>query len=395
MQISKFFNVSLLVAGTSIGAGMLALPVVTALGGIFPSAFVYFLCWIFSLSTGLLLVEILSWMGEGVNFVSIGNHFFGRKGKVLAWALYLFLFYSLSVAYMAGGGKIVSYMFSGASSEMAIFLFALFFAVFVVAGTQTAGRLNYLLMSGLVVSYALVLLFGIGNIEWDRLKGGSVIAAFLALPVIFTSFSYQGLVPTLYSYLHGNVKWLKRSIIVGTSIPLVVYVIWDILMKGMIPIEGKYGLLEAQKEGLTAVDSLRHFLPNSPVHFIGKCFEFFAITSSLIGVTLGLMDFLSDSLRIAKNGLRKVFLGLVVFVPPMLIAMLNPAIFLRALGYAGGIGCAILLGLIPILAVWKGRYQMKLHHVQGRMPGGKILLGTLFLFVIFEIGIELFTELYA
>ncbi|MES2272690.1 MAG: aromatic amino acid transport family protein, partial [Chlamydiota bacterium] len=55
---SPVFGGTLLVAGTSIGAGMLALPVVTASGGFLPALFVYFLCWLFMTCTGLLLLEI-------------------------------------------------------------------------------------------------------------------------------------------------------------------------------------------------------------------------------------------------------------------------------------------------------------------------------------------------
>ena len=44
MFSNRIVGGTLLVAGTSIGAGMLALPVVTALGGFFPAFFIYLLC---------------------------------------------------------------------------------------------------------------------------------------------------------------------------------------------------------------------------------------------------------------------------------------------------------------------------------------------------------------
>ncbi|HKZ00308.1 MAG TPA: aromatic amino acid transport family protein, partial [Rhabdochlamydiaceae bacterium] len=47
----------LLVAGTSIGVGMLALPVATAAGGFVPSLLIYLICWIFMMCTGLLILE--------------------------------------------------------------------------------------------------------------------------------------------------------------------------------------------------------------------------------------------------------------------------------------------------------------------------------------------------
>ena len=110
-------------------------------------------------------------------------------------------------------------------------------------------------------------------------------------------------------------------------------------------------------------------------------------------MTLGLLDFLSDGLQLAKVGWKKVLLAAIVYVPPVVIAIVNPNIFLRALGYAGGIGCALLLGLLPIFMVWVGRYFKGYPDIHKQLPGGRILLTILGLFVIFELLIELTKEL--
>jgi tyrosine-specific transport protein len=77
----------------------------------------------------------------------------------------------------------------------------------------------------------------------------------------------------------------------------------------------------------------------------------------------------------------------------VIIAIINPNIFLRALGYAGGIGCALLLGLLPIIMVWVGRYHKDYSDLNRQLPGGKGVLLLLSLFVIFELIIELTKEL--
>src|SRR5258708_1834332 len=48
---------TLLIAGTSIGVGMLGLPVVTAAGGFVPSIFVYLVCWFFMVCIARLILE--------------------------------------------------------------------------------------------------------------------------------------------------------------------------------------------------------------------------------------------------------------------------------------------------------------------------------------------------
>src|SRR3990167_3888929 len=96
-----------LVAGTSVGAGMLALPVVTAAGGFFPALLLYVLCFGFMTSTGLLILEVCLEMPPDTNLVTMASTYLGRFGKVSAWVLYLFLFYCLTVAYLSGGGALL------------------------------------------------------------------------------------------------------------------------------------------------------------------------------------------------------------------------------------------------------------------------------------------------
>ncbi len=85
--LKKVVSGSLLVAGTEIGAGMLALPLATAEAGFFPALIMYLVCWAFSLATGFLMLEITLSMPVGSNLISMASSYLGRFGKYLAWAL--------------------------------------------------------------------------------------------------------------------------------------------------------------------------------------------------------------------------------------------------------------------------------------------------------------------
>jgi tyrosine-specific transport protein len=389
----KTFLGALLVGGTALGAGMLALPLATAGAGLFPSWIVYFLTWLFSIATGLLFVEIGLWLPRNANIVSMSKTLLGNQGKWIAWALYIFLFYSLTVAYIAGGGRFVSnFLNLKASSEIGILLFVSIFGLVVYLGTRIAGKVNAVLMGGLILSYLGFVVFGLEKIKFSMIQLFGSKGAILGFPVIFTSFSYQGTVPTLLEYLKRDVKKTKSAIIFGTSIPFVAYIIWDLIIKGIIPVEGANGLIAAREAGISAVEPLKFFLSNSNIAVIGSFFAFFALTTSFIGVTLGLFDFLIDSLNLDRTLSNKSFLALLVFVPPTFIAFLNPKIFVSALGYAGGFGCALLLGFMPIWMVWVGRYKKKFPNQQIVLPGGKALLVGLLVFVFFEIAVQVYSQ---
>ncbi|STU59196.1 tyrosine-specific transporter [Klebsiella pneumoniae] len=58
--------------------------------------------------------------------------------------------------------------------------------------------------------------------------------ALSAIPVIFTSFGFHGSVPSIVSYLGGDIRKLRRVFIIGSFIPLVAYIFWQLATLGSI-----------------------------------------------------------------------------------------------------------------------------------------------------------------
>ena len=381
----KVLQGSALIGGTAIGAGMLALPIASAQAGFLPAIFVYVVCWLFSLITGLLMLEVSMKMPKNANLISMAGKYLGPVGKAAAWILYIFLFYSLTLAYVTAGGNAVASVFK-LPHLLGMLIFTTVFGGSVYLGHRATHRINVALMVGLVLSYILFIVMGVGHVEVDLLKHVEFKYMVMALPIVFTSFSYQGTVPSLVTYLNHNRKMARLSIIIGSTLPFAVYIVWDLLIKGIIPVDG---LLAAKAAGLTAVDPLRQALPGAPITLVGLCFGFFAVTTSFLGVSMGLFDFLSDGLKMKQEGWRRLFLIGLVYLPPMAIAMVDPSIFFKALEYAGGIGCVLLLGLIPVMMVWMGRYVRRDMAQSMEVAGGRVLLAILVLFMLFEVGVTI------
>jgi len=378
---------TLLVAGTCIGGGVLALPVITGMSGFVPSIALYLLCWVFMASTGLLYLEVADWMEGESNIISMAEKTLGRFGKAGAWAVYLFFFYCLTIAYIAGCGSLLAEIFPIPNWIGPIAIVAAF-SPFVFSGAKVVGRLNLFLMLGLALSYFAFILTGYQFVSVERLAQKNWSLSFVALPVIFAAFGYQGIIPTLNSYFHRNLPKTRQAILLGSFLPLIFYVVWQWLILGIVPADGEGGLAEALDKGYNAVHPLKTILGSSHVYVIGQFFAFFALSTSFFGVTLGLQDFLADGLKVEKNRKGKLLLGAIVFIPPTVIATVNPHIFVASLNVAGGIGSALLLGLLPIMMVWSGRYRLGLPH-SGMFPGKKLALCVLVLFVLIELVLEL------
>lgn len=383
------FGGALLVAGTSIGGGMLALPVLTSLGGFLPSLVIYLLCWLFMTCTGLLFLEVCHWMEGESNIISMAERTLGTGGKVFAWGIYLFLFYCLTLAYVVGSGDLVVQLSGGTLSEWTgSLIFIAVFAPFLFAGARVVGRLNVLLMFGLALSYVIFVFMGYGYVNTEFLVERNWSLSLVALPISFVSFAYQGIIPTLSSYMHHDIKKTRTAILIGSSIPFATYIVWQWLILGIVPTYGAGGLAETLASGNNAIQPLKTFIENPHVYVVGQYFAFFALTTSFFGVTLGLFDFLADGLKIEKNTQGKILLCAIIFIPPIMLASTSPHIFLDALEYAGGYGAALLLGLLPVLMVWSGRYRLGLKSTYS-LPGGRWLLAILAAFVLFEVVCEL------
>ena len=90
--MGKIIGGVLLVAGTTIGAGMLALPVVTGLAGFYPSVALFLAYWLFLTFTAFLMLEVSLWLPPQANLISMARHTLGRWGEAVSWALYSFYF---------------------------------------------------------------------------------------------------------------------------------------------------------------------------------------------------------------------------------------------------------------------------------------------------------------
>lgn len=379
----------LLIAGTTIGAGMLAAPVLMAPTGFYPSVVVYILYWLLMSATGILLVEACCWSSQETNLISLTKITWGKWGTRLVWAVYLLFFFCLILAYLLAEGKLLSSSMGGLVSPWVGSCLAVVVLIpLLFSGASAISLFNFPLMIGLIVSYGAFVLLGFPEVKQENLQRADWWNIFAAFPIAFTAFGFQGTVPSLVYYFHGNAKLSKQAILCGTFIPLIVYIIWQALILGIIPYMGPMGMLEAKELGQLAVYPLKNALNSPYIYAIGQAFSFFAVTTTLLGVSLGLRDFLADGLKLEKTPKVRLGLSTAIFIPSLLIAYSYPDLFLSVLEWAGGLGGAFLLALLPIGIVWVGRYHLGLNRHQ-ILPGGKPLLIIMAVGVALEMTMEL------
>lgn len=374
---------------------MLALPIATGISGFVPSLLIMAFCWFAMTASALLLLEVSLWMPEGAHVITMTSTILGPIGKWASWFLYLFICYASVVAYSAGGGvqiarALAEYGGFDLSNQFGCLAFILLFTGVIFVGSWFVGRVNSILFIGMVAAYVALVGMGMDEIHYEYLTYKRWSSSFIAVPMLLTAFSFQTMVPSLTPYLKHNAKAIRIAIIAGTGLAFVIYAIWQWLILGIVPVAGPNGLSFALSQGeLPATQFLKQHVQGVWIGSLAEFFAFFAIVTSFLGMTLGLFDFLADGLKVNKEKfLGKCVLALLIIVPTYLIATHFERVFMRAMDATGGIGDAILNGIIPIVMVWRGRYYLK-YASQHQTPGGKVLLAGVMLLFVIALSIEL------
>lgn len=391
-NISRLLGGTLLVAGTAIGAGMLALPVRTGLAGLYPSLFLFLVAWLFMTFTAFLFLEVSLWMDRETDLISMAEEILGRAGKFLSGISYLLLLYSLIVAYISGSACFVaevvqSYFHFDLPAWFAPIPMLIVFGSFVYLGTAPVDYLNRFLMFGLTAAYSLLVVFVPLNadINLDYFVHQDWKYLLVSLSVVVTSFGFHVIIPSMSNYMDKNVCQLRRSLFIGSLIPLIVYVIWELLILGVAPLKGSAGIVSAWMNDLPATHLLKSILTNSWVFIAARFFVFFSITTSFLGVALSLSHFLADALKVKKTPSGNLLVCMLTFIPPLLFVLTWSKVFYLALEYAG-IFVAVLLGILPILMVWVGRYSQ--NRKGYRVFGGRLFLMAAMIFFISVVCLE-------
>ena len=393
---SKLIGGSLLVIGTAIGAGILALPLATAELGFLGSVVLLVSVWVVMTASAFIFLEVNLRLPPNSNLISMAGATLGKSGQVVVWIVYSILLYSIISAYIAGGGDLFHYLLAtrGINISLALssLLFTLIFGSVVYFGIRAVDYVNRSLMFGKMGAYLLLVVLIVPFISVPNLSGGEFKYMFSpsSITVTAAAFTSAMIIPSLRTYFGDHdIKTLRKVIMIGMTVPLLCYIAWDAAIMGVIPMDGTPGLkqmLHSQNSTSDIVAALSKLLQKDVVTMFAKFFTSICMVTSFLSISLCLSDFLSDGLRVAKKGIGNGVIFGATFLPPVLIVLFYPDAFIRGLQYAG-VCCVVLMIFLPPLMAWRGRYyQEELAHIGYRVRGGKFLLALLVIFATFMIG---------
>lgn len=374
---SKIFGGVLLIIGTSLGAGMLALPLVTAAGGYVHSLWLFLATWLLTVFAAFLLLEVTLWLPEESNLISMARATLGWPGRIITWLVYLLLLYSLLSAYISGGGDLLHGIlatFNIQSPErLDAFIFTIILGAVIYHDIAVVDWTNRVLMIVKMSAYLLLVILIAPHVHVKNLMGGHLMLLSTAVMVVVTAFGYSVIIPSLRRYFNSDVNALRLTVALGSLGALVCYLIWDLVVQGSVASSGAMGLIHIATSGHATSEltsALSTQLGSEAISDSAHVFTSVCVTTSFLGVSLCLSDFLTDGMQVRRKGWHRWLVMLVTFIPPLAVVLVYPNAFIMGLRYAG-IWCVLLLLLIPALMVWSGRYVKKIatgYRVWGGMP---------------------------
>ncbi|WP_341501478.1 aromatic amino acid transport family protein [Gallaecimonas sp. GXIMD4217] len=340
--MQKTLGSALIVAGTTIGAGMLALPLASAHLGFFYSALLLVACWLLAAFAAWVMADLFVAGGKAHSLDSLATETLGKSGRLLTGACMGFLYYALMAAYISGGASLLAARF-GLDGQLAAPLFTLAVAAVVTLSTRSVDLSNRLLFSLKLLVLVLVFNQLMPDVDSRQLlpQGVVELSMLTALPVVFTSFGFHGGIPSLVGYLDGDRRRLRLALIAGSALPLLLYLGWQAVIYGSVgsgTLQGLDGSVDAM---LTAVGGESGLASQGL-----KLFADLALATSFLGVALGLFDFMAAVTRRSNSTWGRLQTTAITFLPPLLVALFYPDGFIAALGYAA-IALAMLALVIP------------------------------------------------
>jgi tyrosine-specific transport protein len=410
-----------LVAGTTIGGGFLALPAATAPCGAAPAALGLFGVWLFLLGSALSLSNAIFAMGggggktigtsrggegegggrgEGISLSSLIRECFGGTAGRLGGLLFLMLTTTTLVAQLSKAGTMLDMAFPTIDRRVSTCLFSSSVS-FLCLSCRGRGieRVNDALTFAMVCSFAsLVALAGAGGWTPKGLRRAdfrSLLPSLSssgrpwAIPIFIQLLIYNEMVPLVASRLNDEGE-VRRAILFGSSIPLLMCLIWSGVSLGLVPYESS--LTTMMTSGGAVYDPLGRLgdvVSSSGGGSIGRVFlasvnvlAGTAICTTVIGSILASAQYYegaipkfparlirgSNDVGEAKsdggddddrtNFVRRVIIHTLAIAPSSLIALRGSGdLYYRATSFAGEFPCTLLYGLIPPLCNLRLRWK--------------------------------------
>lgn len=363
---SKKVRATLALVGTTIGAGMFAIPYVTAKVGL-PLGMAYlvglgFLTLLINLAYG----EIILRTKGDHQFPGYAAKYLGPTGKYLACGLMILSLYGPMLAYLVKTGEFLAILFPSLfTPQSGTLVFFTLAAWTIFFGLKTISVVESYLTLALI--FLIVLLGGIGLPKIELLNwvaNPNFGEFFLPYGVILFALAGTTVIPEMEEIQRSEPKNLRQSIVWGTAIPVLAYALF---MAAVVGISGP----------LTSDDAIRGLVGYLPgwIISLGAIIGVLAMATSFLTIGYVLKEFFYRDFKINTH----LAWGLACLVP-LILYLSGVMSFITVLSLTGAVAIGLENALTMIIyTLAKRRGEKKPAYNLNLSLGTVIIIVAIFL----------------
>jgi amino acid permease len=333
--------------GTIIGAGVLGIPYVVAKSG-----FLLGLLWTIGLGLAFLLLNLF--VGEVVlrtkavhQLAGYAEKYLGKWGKLAMSFAVIFGTYGALIAYLIGEGATLYTLFGWGSPLLFSLLFFSVGFLIVYMGMKATGKAELILVSLLFLIVILLGAFSVNQINIEHYTLTDWSFAFLPYGVIL--FAYMGFaaIPEMSEEFGKDKKQMKKAILIGSIIPIVIYVLFATVVVGLVGVEN-FNLLQPNERIATIALSL---YSHPVMGVLANILAILTMFTSFLALSMALMQIYEFDYRFKHR-----WAMLLTFILPLIVVSLNLTSFITLLGVVGAFTGGT-NAIVCVLMYWKAKQK--------------------------------------
>lgn len=384
---SKSVGSVFLIIGTTIGAGMLSLPLIVASCGFSVAVLLLLLSWSVMYITALKLLKVCAEHPLGVNFTTMMEARVSKIYLIFFSVIYLLLLYSLMSAYTTQGSNLVATIGNiGTTSKLNVgisaIIFTLIFGVLMFShrASDYANRF-FVILKFLFFALATVAMILYINPNYLSKMPVSLFAFIFAWPTLLPSFGFHNIIPVIYEYQKGDIKQIKKSIFIGSISVLIIYIIWVFLALSLIPQQGLHSyqslFISGNNTPVGLTSQIKEISGSGLLEVGLNLFIHIAIITSFIGVGISLIHYIRDLFAKYNKKIGNILVAIICFVPPLIFTVFYPNGFILALQYAA-IFAVIIFVYTPTILGRKTKLKVSYSNTYVIAMGSMVIIFQIF-----------------
>ncbi|EDZ90518.1 amino acid permease [Francisella tularensis] len=397
ISINKQIGCIFLIIGTSLGGGILAIPMILSYFGAIIGCLIMFLMWLLMTYSTLAVAEACLHFEKGISYLGLAHKLFKKPGIVLVYICAFGILYGMLAAYISAIGSSFESLLNINYIVIEI-CFVIIFGGFILKGTGSAEWLNriFLSLKLIIILFTIVLLFrsihliNLGSYSFSNFK-----QLIIALPILATTFSAHIIIPSVVNYVGPHPKDIRRIIIIASFIILAIYICWIISIFGNIAIYGSKNSFAEILKSLSSEDSvtqliyiLKANIKSSEIISFIYAFITISVTTAFITLSLALKDLILDRFKMANLSKinKNILLSFLLFMLPIILNYYFKKLFLIALSIVGLFSLIMLVScpLYMVRILRKRNYQIIYKSMQNSKFNNFALLSAAVI-IIFQI----------